>query len=94
MYLDTDDKMITLMKTLMMCRLQYKLVVAPGNSHGSTRNNETGNWEGLVGTRVIHDNNDNNDNNKVGEILNKRADFGIGAVKVQALIVNTLSASY
>ena len=42
-----------------------------------------------------HDNNDNNnDNNKVGEILNKRADFGIGAVKVQALIVNTLSASY
>ena len=38
--------------------------------------------------------NNNNDNNKVGEILNKRADFGIGAVKVQALIVNTLSASY
>ena len=30
--------------------MQYELVVAPGNSHGSTRNNETGNWEGLVGT--------------------------------------------
>ena len=32
--------------------MQYELVVAPGNSHGSTRNNETGNWEGLVGTRI------------------------------------------
>ena len=33
--------------------MQYKLVVAPGNSHGSTRNNETGNWEGLVGKHMI-----------------------------------------
>ena len=32
--------------------MQYELVVAPGNSHGSTRNNETGNWEGLVGARI------------------------------------------
>ena len=68
--------------------MQYELVVAPGNSHGSTRNNETGNWEGLVGHSSTHDdNNDNNNNNntdndKVGEVLNRRADFGIGAVKV------------
>ena len=33
--------------------MQYKLVVAPGNSHGSTRNNETGNWEGLVEKHMI-----------------------------------------
>ena len=28
-------------------------MVAPGNSHGSTRNNETGNWEGLVGNLMM-----------------------------------------
>ena len=38
---------------MMMVRLQYELVVAPGNSHGSTRNNETGNWEGLVGNLMM-----------------------------------------
>ena len=59
--------------------------------HEEQRDRQLG---GAGGDTSDDDNNDNNDNNKVGEILNKRADFGIGAVKVQALIVNTLSASY